>query len=283
MKFTPVLLVAALCGCGYTSARAAEPAGPAATTQPDPASSQEASPSALQTLAGDIGAYYTAPLHWRLAEWGWFAGTVALVAGSHQFDDNTRTHFTRDLPNSGLGTQKSHDVQDAAPAAAALVATWVGAAWLDSPDGRGETWMMVESAGLSTVTAVALKYAAGRQDPSETTDPNKWRAGGSSFPSLHTTAAFAIGTVLAESGNDDYRWVRRVLGYGIGGYTAYARLKHNAHWLSDTVAGAALGASTASFVMHRRESGGPERTSGLSVVPVPRGVMLTYAVDLSKY
>ena len=83
--------------------------------------------------------------------------------------------------------------------------------------------------------------------------------------------------MLAESGNDDYRWIRRLLGYGLGGVTAYERLRHNAHWLSDTVAGAALGMSTAHFVMNRH---GALATYGanLSVTPVEGGAMLTFAM-----
>src|SRR5262245_58317247 len=110
---------------------------------------------------------------------------------------------------------------------------------------------MIEAAAFSSVAAEVLKHAAGRERPFESGDPDQWRAGGDSFPSLHTTAAFAIGAVLAESGNDRYRWLRRVLGYGVGAATAYKRLDHDAHWLSDTVAGGALGVATARFVMKR--------------------------------
>src|SRR5690242_11470189 len=78
-------------------------------------------------------------------------------------------------------------------------------------DGYGEGWAMAEAAGLSGVTAYALKFAAGRRTPDQTTNPNEWGRSGTSFPSFHSTAAFAVGTVLAESGNDEYRWLRRLL------------------------------------------------------------------------
>jgi membrane-associated phospholipid phosphatase len=91
------------------------------------------------------------------------------------------------------------------------------------------------------------------------------------------TTAFAVGTVLAESGNDEFRWLRRLFGYGLGAGTAYLRLKHNQHWLSDTVAGAALGISSAHFTMNRHLSGIEEH---LAVVPVPGGALLTYHVNL---
>ena len=138
---------------------------------------------------------------------------------------------------------------------------------------------MFEAAGLSSVAGYVIEYAAGREGPNNTNDPNAWRKGGlGSFPSEHATAAFAIGTVLAESGNDDYRWPRRILGYGIGIFTGYERLKHNPHWLSDTVAGAALGAASAHFTMDRVY--GDSKDSNLSLEPVPGGAMLTYRVNL---
>ncbi len=134
---------------------------------------------------------------------------------------------------------------------------------------------MVEAAGFTAVSTTVVKFAAGRKRPNETTQVDDWRNSGDSFPSLHVSEAFAIGTVLAESGGDDYRWVRRILGYGIATATAYARVHDNAHWLSDTVAGAALGMATAHFVMNRRDA--RETRSSFNVAPANGGVMLTYS------
>jgi hypothetical protein len=69
-----------------------------------------------------------------------------------------------------------------------------------------------------------------------------------------------------------------VLGYGVAGFTAYERLKHNAHWLSDTVAGAALGTASAHFAMDREHAAEPP--GELALAPINRGVMLTYTVKL---
>ena len=85
--------------------------------------------------------------------------------------------------------------------------------------------------------------------------------------------------VLAESGSDDYRWLRRLLGYGLGFATGYERLKHNAHWLSDTMAGAALGTASARFTMNRVYGSGS--ASSLSLTPVEGGAMLTYRLTLN--
>lgn len=259
-----------LSGCAY----AADSVPPDAD-QPTPQSVPAADDGgAGVTLGADIKAYFTAPLHWSDTQWAFFGGSLIAIAAAHSYDSRVRSHFVRtEGPNVGA---KSDDLEDALPTVAVLGGTWLFAGLLDDSAGRHEAWTMLEAAGLSGVTAYALKFAAGREDPYQTSEPNEWGKGGSSFPSLHSTAAFAVGTVLAESGNDEYRWIRRLLGYGLGVATSYERLRHNAHWLSDTVAGGALGMASAHFAMDRRQLS--EEYSGIGVVPVAGGAMLTYQV-----
>jgi membrane-associated phospholipid phosphatase len=228
-------------------------------------------------LGSDIKAYFTAPLHWDANDWTWFGGALAATALAHHYDTDVRKHFTRNL--ASVQKSNSDDVKDAIPTAAVFLATWGYASLVDSSDGRSETWAMFEAAGLGGVSAYALKYTLGREGPDVTSNPNQWFKGSAgSFPSFHSTAAFAVGTVLAESGNDDYRWLRRLLGYGLGVATSYERLKHNAHWLSDTMAGAALGTASARFTMNR--TSGNDSASNFSLTPVEGGAMLTYRLTL---
>ncbi|HZT05210.1 MAG TPA: phosphatase PAP2 family protein [Steroidobacteraceae bacterium] len=234
-----------------------------------------------QTLE-DAEAYYTAPLHWNGRDWALFGGALAAVAVSHHYDTQARNHYVAGS-SSPLGPQKSDELKDIAPTAALLLGTWGYASLIGSRAGESETWNMVESGGLSMVSAYALKYMIRRPGPNETTDANHWFGGGRAFPSEHTTAAFAVGTVLAESGNPEFRWLRRTIGYGLGFGTAYLRMKHNQHWLSDTIAGAALGAATAHFVMNRssqRED--DEDSSAFSLVPTDGGVMLAYTAEFTN-
>ncbi len=226
-------------------------------------------------VLSDIGAYFTAPLHWDGRDWGWFGGAVLAVALAHRYDSQVRDHFVGAGPAPSMS---SDDTKDAIPTAAVLVGTWGYATLLGDSDGYREGWAMIEATALSGVAAYGLKFVAGRETPEQTSDSNEWLKSGSSFPSLHSTAAFAVGTVLAESGNDEYRWLRRLLGYGLGFVTSYERLKHNDHWLSDTAAGAALGISSAHFVMDRRY--GTNVESHLAIVPIDGGAMLTYRVSM---
>ena len=234
-------------------------------------------PSSVRQTLDDAHLYFTAPLRWDTDDWTVFGGTVALIAASHELDTRVRDHFAG---SSGvvLDGKDRHSTRDALPAAAVVAGTWLYAATIQDSSGFQEGWNMLEAAGFSTATAYALKFAAGRQRPNESASADRWFGGGSSFPSLHASAAFAIGTVLAESGNDRWRWVRRGLGYGIALGTAYRRLDGNAHWLSDTVAGGAIGLSTANFVLHRYQDHRLAR--GMSFTPLNGGAMLSWSMPL---
>ena len=261
---------AALFACAVRAAAAQEPG--------NEAQNPSAAESPRSGFLADTAAYFTAPLHWDTRDWFYFGGTVAAIAAAHHYDDQVRRHFTTGPYAGNLKSTNTHDLQDALPGAAAVGLTWLYSGLIRDSNGQRETGEMIEAGVLGSASALLFKFAIRREGPQDTADSSKFGGGGNTLPSLHTSAAFAVGTVLAESGGDDVRWIRRLLGYGLGGYTAYARMKHNAHWLSDTVAGAGLGIATAHFVMNRH---GPRSyLSGLSVVPIEGGAMLTYSTTL---
>jgi hypothetical protein len=227
----------------------------------------------------DVKEYVTSPLRWDGRDWLYFGGTLAAIGVAHHYDDQVRRHFTVGQYAGNLTSSNTHDLQDIAPTVAAVGATWLYAGLVGSSNGQRETGEMLEAGVLGTASAYVIKYAVRREGPNDTADSTRFGGGGSSFPSYHATLAFSVGTVLAESGSDDVRWIRRLLGYGLGAVTSYERLKHNAHWLSDTVAGAALGISTAHFVMNRH--GPSELSAHISVVPMEGGgAMLAYSTTL---
>lgn len=88
------------------------------------------------------------------------------------------------------------------------------------------------SAGIMAGAVNGIKYSVGRLRP----DGSRYN----SFPSGHTATAFMTASMLHK----EYGW-RSPL-FSIGGYTAAAvtgvsRICNNRHWLSDVVAGAAIG------------------------------------------
>ena len=232
--------------------------------------------SAKQGIGADIKAYITAPLHANRQQWIAFGAVVGGIVVAHHYDEDFRNHIG---PGPDVPTEKpdTRDSNDALPAALMLGGTWAAGVMFENPDARHEAGTMFEAAAFSSVAGYAIKEIAGRERPYVSGDPDNWGSGGDSFPSLHVTAAFAIGTVFAESGNDRFRWLRRALGYGIAAGTAYERIKHDAHWFSDTVAGAGIGVATARFVMKRDE---PSRRGSFAIAPTPGGVALSYTVAL---
>ncbi len=225
----------------------------------------------------DAKLYFTAPLRWDGRDWIEFGSTLVAIGIVNQFDDDVRDHFAGD--DAPLDGEDPNNVDDALPAAVMLAGTWLLAGVVDEPGAWREVGSMLQATAFTAVSTEVLKLSFGRLRPNETTDPDQWFENGSSFPSRHVSIAFAIGTVLAESGDDRYRWVRRFMGYGLAGATAYLRMDHNQHWASDVAAGAALGLSTARFVMNRREVTADQTT--FAIAPgAEGGVMFTFQMPL---
>ena len=243
-------------------------------TASSPITALAADPFTVGEALEDTKEYFTAPLHWDAEDWLYFGGAIAAVAASHEFDGRVRAHFATGA-NAVLDGRDKNSLRDAAPTLAIIAGTWATAGFLNDRDGYRETWSLLEAGVFSTTTAEVFSYAAGRERPDATTSPNRWREGGDSFPSVHASAAFAVGMVFAESGNDDYRWIRRIIGYGIAGATAYVRIRENDHWLSDTVAGSALGIATARFVLNRQNS---QNRASLQFQPLKNGWSISYAL-----
>jgi membrane-associated phospholipid phosphatase len=232
--------------------------------------------SLLDTTLEDTKLYFTSPLRWDEEDWLYFGGALVAVGAAHSFDERVRDHFATGSKAILNGGEDKNSLRDAAPTVAIIAGTGLYASFIDDRDGYRETWALIEAGAFSGATAEVLGYATGRERPDATASPNEWGKGADSFPSLHTTVAFAVGTVFAESGNDEYRWIRRIIGYGVAGATAYVRLDENVHWLSDTVAGAALGIATAKFVLNRQDAAQSHGT--VQFQPVKGGWMVSYSV-----
>jgi membrane-associated phospholipid phosphatase len=233
----------------------------------------------VAVVVSDVRDYVTAPLHAGRPQWVRFGAALGAIALAHRYDDDVREHFG--TVTAAAGTRPdTRDARDAAAAVLALGGTWVAAVVSDEDGGRREAGAMLEAAALTGAAGYALKQLTARERPYTTADADAWGEEGDAFPSLHTGTAFAIGTVLAESGDDRHRLVRRVLGYGLAVGTAYARMDHDAHWLSDTVAGAGLGIATARFVMKQRD--GDAARGRVTFEPIADGIAVGYTVDLRR-
>jgi membrane-associated phospholipid phosphatase len=167
--------------------------------------------------------------------------------------------------------------------------------------GRATGSPALTTLGVHTTTAVVaatavagvVKGVAGRQRPYvDAGDPDLFGAGRgfsrssrTSFPSGHTTAAFALAAAATEETR--HLWpdhVRLVgsLAYGTAGAVGLARVYDGKHWPSDVVVGAGLGTLTGlvtSRYLWRHPHNRLDRwLSGAAVTPSPGGDGIALAV-----
>jgi undecaprenyl-diphosphatase len=122
------------------------------------------------------------------------------------------------------------------------IATVSGAVWGDSDSRLGRTFdQALDSMVCAVGTATVAKYVFSRARPDETDDPNDFfqGSGHQSFPSGEVTEVAAVVTPFIAEYHHDHPWVWSLA--VLPAYDAVARVKVQAHWQSDVLAGAAIG------------------------------------------
>jgi membrane-associated phospholipid phosphatase len=114
-------------------------------------------------------------------------------------------------------------------------------------------WHGTEAAIVGSGVTGILKGLLGRSRPYVSTDTNprdfKFGKGFSaesrtSFPSGHTTAAFAVAAAVTSEVHrmwPQYTWYVAPVMYGGASLVGLSRVYHNVHWASDVVLGAGIG------------------------------------------
>jgi PAP2 superfamily len=117
-----------------------------------------------------------------------------------------------------------------------------GSLWYGNDNELGHTyWQTIDSSVISGVAAQLLKYGFSRARPYQGDNPNAWFKGSGyqSFPSGEVTlqASFVTPFIVNYARQDPWVWALELL----PAYDAIARLKSQAHWPTDVIAGWALG------------------------------------------
>ncbi len=127
------------------------------------------------------------------------------------------------------------------------------ALWEGGESRLGKTaWQSVDSVALAGLGAEGMKRVFGRERPRDANDPNQWfKSDHRSFPSGEVTEISAIVTPYVLEYRRDYPavWALELL----PAYDAIARMKVQAHWQTDVLAGFGIGFASGYFA-HTRDS-----------------------------
>lgn len=187
------------------------------------------------------------PLHWKGKQWSIFAGIVGIGVVTYVYDEEIYDFFQLHRTTTSDNISKY------------LIEPWgsglyslpllAGIYIAGSKDSRHRRIALtgVKAFILSGGAVIVTKHLFHRHRPSDDSPPNPGIWDGpfpfttnyTSFPSGHTTTAFAVASVLA-SGYKDKLWVG-VTSYTIASLVGLSRIHDGHHWASDAVAGAALG------------------------------------------
>jgi membrane-associated phospholipid phosphatase len=110
---------------------------------------------------------------------------------------------------------------------------------------RGTAQIALEAAGAATVFNFALKKATNRQRPSANNSSGEYWEGGTSFPSGHAAASFAVASAIAH--RTQRRWLKFAV-YGLAAGVSLGRYPAKAHFFSDIVVGGTLGYITGAYL-----------------------------------
>jgi hypothetical protein len=123
--------------------------------------------------------------------------------------------------------------------------------------------LALESFALASLVTRIPKTLVGRDRPNNANGDGSLGFNGplhgTSFPSGHTTASFAVASVIATQFRES-KWIP-VAAYSVAGLAGLSRIYDNKHWLTDVVAGATIGTLVGDFVSHRTSD------SRLSMMP----------------
>lgn len=206
------------------------------------ASGVENSPAYTDLLLEDIQEVFTAPAHWQTDDWknmGW--ATLAIVGTASFIDAPLRDEMRRQ--------PKDNSLMRIEQLGAEYSIVVLGSFYLVGSFADNDQASAVAQDGLaasiiaSGMITPAIKLAAGRSRPYENTGTSDFKfldasSPNSSFPSGHTTEAFALASVI--SAHYEETWIKAST-YTVACMVGIARIYHDAHFASDVLAGALIG------------------------------------------
>jgi hypothetical protein len=195
----------------------------------------------VKNILRDQKAIWTWPLHIRSDQARWLlplgGGTAALIA-TDRYTAEDAGEFNNNSTHQSISTDVSYAgfVYGVAGVAGSF---YVVGRITDNEKARETGLLVAEAAADGTIVAQALKYIARRPRPGSDSGHGAFFEGGSSFPSAHSTVAWAMAAVVAHE-YKGHRWVA-LSAYGVAALVGAARFAGHEHFLSDVLVGSVIG------------------------------------------
>jgi membrane-associated phospholipid phosphatase len=252
---------------------------------PPPASSGEAMPSGTSSftlfpqLKRDAGRLASAPFRWDGSDWTKLGIAAVAVGGALLLDEDVREIVHRNTNDTTRGLAKAAGPFGAEYSFAALGGFYLAGRFLKDDRARAvaEDGLASSLIAAGVITPI-LKATVGRRRPSQTGLTFARGDGGVSFPSGHTTQAFAVASVVAA--HYDSLWIKAGA-YAVAGLVGLSRMEENAHYASDVLAGALIGIAVGNAVVRIHDEERLRISAALPVNPSSRGMALTIRMDLA--
>ncbi len=221
-------------------------------------------------LINDAGYVLNAPRHWDRSDWVTAGASVVAVLGTalvldHSVEQSMARHA------NGSWDSKAKAIQNLGGPPSVLIAggTYLAGVAFKDPEVRATGIDIMATMGIAQLLLVLpLKAVVGRDRPDEGTGTHTFHPfhGGQSFPSSHTTQAFALASVISE--HADQPWVS-ALSYGLAGLVGLARVEQRQHFLSDVVAGGLIGTFVGKTVVAHHQNVRSDARSKVTVSFAP--------------
>lgn len=177
------------------------------------------------------------------------ASTVAVMvfASDREIMDFTQTHQNSITENLAVVGEAFGSEWGAGAAATGIIVGIV----MKNQEIQHVSIMAAKALLVSGLVTRALKTTVTRTRPNNTENPYEFDAGedNHSFPSGHTTQAFALATVIAEAGKKHNKFIP-ILAYSMAAIAGWSRTHDKAHWASDVIVGGLIGHLIAKNMMN---------------------------------
>lgn len=248
----------------------------------------------LVLVADDIKQQWTAPFRATPRDWLEVGGFAALTTGAILYADKPVNKFTVEQVRTNKSVvSASTYVTNFGGLYEVYTLAALGTYGLVFKKDKEKTTTLLATQAYITGAAVetVLKFLTSRQRPSyydPVTGQNsrvfhgpfyhflkKDNSAFESFPSGHTTVAFAAATVFAMEYKDI--WFVPVIAYSAATSIGISRIVQNRHWISDVLVGSALG-----FLTGRQVVNNYHRYSKIQVEKAKKKNTISFSLDYSN-